>query len=113
MLHDDLFAQDTPDERWLVAVAARRWVILTKDTAIRRTPFELGALLGVGAAAFLLSRADLSGERAGAAFVAALPRMRRALRRFEPAIVASVDSTGAVTVTHARGARLAHAKRLK
>ena len=87
-IHDDLLAQDTDDEEWLPMVAARGWVVLSKDPAI-------------------------SGIQAGAALVAALPRIRKAVRRFDVTVVGSVDMTGSVTVMWASGVRLARPVRLK
>ena len=51
-IHDDHFAPDTPDTVWLAEVGARGWVVLTKDSRIRRHPLELQALLAT----------DLTGE---------------------------------------------------
>lgn len=35
-VHDDHFAPDTPDIVWLAEVGARGWIVLTKDSRIRR-----------------------------------------------------------------------------
>ena len=42
-VHDDYFAQKTPDIEWLVAVGERGWVAITKDQNIRRNPLERAA----------------------------------------------------------------------
>lgn len=44
--HRDHFAQDEQDETWLPAVAARGWVIVTRDFAIQRRPAERAAWIG-------------------------------------------------------------------
>ena len=59
--HDDHFAPDTPDTAWLAEVGARGWVVLTKDSRIRRHPMELQALLAANVAAFMLTTTDLTG----------------------------------------------------
>ena len=43
-IHDDLLAQDTDDEEWLPMVAARGWVVLSKDPAMRHSPLVAEAL---------------------------------------------------------------------
>ncbi len=80
--HDDHFAQNTPDEEWLVEVGRRGWVILTKDKDIRHNELERRAILHANAACFMLGRGDVSAATMGRTWIAALPRMRRALRRF-------------------------------
>ncbi len=40
-IHDEHFEQQTDDEIWLAAVAAERWIVLTKDERIRYRPLEL------------------------------------------------------------------------
>ena len=41
--HRDHFAPDAPDAAWIPEIAARRWVIVTRDFAIQRRPGELAA----------------------------------------------------------------------
>lgn len=101
--HDDFFAQNTPDAEWLVDVARRGWVILTKDKDIRRNEIERVAIVRARAACFMLGRGDLSAPRMGRTFVAALPRMRRALRRFGLPLAASVNLAGELRMLLADG----------
>ncbi len=112
-IHDDLLAQDTDDEEWLPMVAARGWVVLSKDPAMRRSPLVVEALRAAGAAVFHLANGQISGIQSGAALVATMPRIRKAVRRFDVTVVGSVDMTGSVTVMWASGARLARPVRLK
>lgn len=98
--HDDLFAQDTDDEVWLPVVGEKNWVVLTKDVRIRRDSLPRRALLRANVAAFVLARGDVSGSVMAAAFVAALPPMKKALRRFHLPFIASVTVAGAVTLMH-------------
>jgi hypothetical protein len=79
--HDDLFPQDTPDEDWLVDVGQRGWVVLAKDAKIRTNANEREAVLSARVALFSLGNGSASGREMGATFVAALPQIRRSLRR--------------------------------
>jgi hypothetical protein len=111
--HDDIFAQDTNDEEWLAEVGKRGWVVLTKDVLIGRDSLQRRALLAASVAAFVPARGDVTGGVMAAAFVAALPRMKKALRRFDAPFIASVKLAGEVAVMHdARGA-IAPPKRIK
>jgi hypothetical protein len=69
-------------------------VVLTKDTRIRRRELERRALHAAGLRVFALSAGNLSGADQAAAFVRALPRMRRLARRPGP-FIARVTATGA------------------
>lgn len=111
--HDDHFAQNTPDTDWLSEVGQRGWVVLTKDKNIRANELERTALVHANVACFMLGRGDLSGTAMGALFVQALPRIRKALRRFAVPLVASVSAAGGVRVLLAEGNWLAPPKELK
>lgn len=112
-VHDDHFAKNTPDTEWLAAVAARGWVVLTKDPAIRTNEVERAALLSAAVVAFMLGRGNLDAPAMGAAFTQAMSAMKKALRRFEPPVIATVHATGEVTVLWAEGRRLATPLRVK
>lgn len=73
-VHDAHFAPDTPDTRWLIEVGARDWVVLTKDSRIRRHPLELQALLAANIAAFMVTATDLTGADMGRLLAAAIPK---------------------------------------
>lgn len=96
--HDDLFPQDTDDVVYLREVGESGWVLLTKDKNIRRNELERAALIGNGVAAFVLTGGNLTGTQMAEAFVVALPRIKRALLRFEPPFVATVSAAGAVSI---------------
>jgi predicted nuclease of predicted toxin-antitoxin system len=101
--HDDHFAVDTPDADWLVDVARRGWVILTKDKDIRRNELERLAIVNSRAACFMLGRGDVSAATMGTTFIAALPNIRRVLRRFHVPIAASVNLAGQLRVLLGEG----------
>ena len=53
-VHDDHFAQNTPDQEWLPEIGKRRWVLLTKDMRIQTNAIERRTLLDNKVAAFML-----------------------------------------------------------
>jgi hypothetical protein len=111
--HDDHFSPGASDQTWLAAVGAQAWVVLSKDDRIRRNPVERDALQTAGVAAFFLGRSDLRGEQMAAAFVAARPAIKKALRRFAIPFIASVSVSGDVHIFESDGERYASPKRLK
>ena len=54
------YPRDAKDVDWIPEVAARGWVILTKDKNIRRTSLELEAVLASDARFFTLGKASYS-----------------------------------------------------
>lgn len=110
----DAFEHDVRDEIWLPTVGANGWAVLTKDKWIRRRANELGALQNAGVGAFILAAKGLNGQQMAAAFVAALPRMRRFLRTYARGdghfFVARVSPSGDVELTHG-GTRKASIRR--
>lgn len=113
IVHDDEFAQDTEDVVWLQEVSRRGWVILTKDANVRRNELERTAILESRATVFTLGRGDLRAERMAQVFSLSLPLVRRALRRFGPALVATVTTSGALRVHVADGRPLPKPLELK
>jgi predicted nuclease of predicted toxin-antitoxin system len=111
--HADHFAPDAPDAEWLGEAGRRGWVVLTKDKAVRRNALELAAIRESGVACFSLGRGDLKAEQMVVAFVAARPRMEKALRRFELPMTASVTASGHVSVLLVEGEVLQQPKSIK
>jgi hypothetical protein len=98
-LHHELFSEGTDDPAWLRALAERReFVVLTKDSRIRRRALERDALEAAGLKVFALSSGNLPGAEQAAAFVRALPKIRR-LARMPGPFIARVTATGAVALT--------------
>jgi hypothetical protein len=112
-VHDDLFEQSTADADWLVEIGRRGWVVLTKDKNIRVNAIERIALVQAQVACFMLGRGDLTGAAMGKAFVDALPRIRRVLRRYDVPLAASVNARGGVRVLLADGTWLDPPKDVK
>jgi hypothetical protein len=94
IIHDDIFPQDAEDTTWLPEVARRGWAVLTKDRHIRTRRTEVAELVAAGVAAFVITKADMSGDEMASAFVAALPSMQRMLARKPRPFIARVSSGG-------------------
>jgi hypothetical protein len=106
-IHDDHFQQDTPDTDWLTAVGARQWVVLTKDSRIRRHPLEMEALLSSGVAAFILTASGLTGREMATAIVDAMPKIERLITKQVRPFVATISRSGDVTLKAGGGRRSA------
>jgi hypothetical protein len=78
-VHDDHFAAEEVDVNWLAVCGARRWVVVTKDFAIRGNPAEIAALDRAGVHAIFLRGRKQPVEYAIANFAAALPMDARTL----------------------------------
>lgn len=103
--HDDRFAPDTPDVAWLTEAGALRWVVLTKDSRIRRHPLELDALVSAGVAAFMLTATGITGDEMAAVFVRGLPRMTQLVRTRTRPFIATVTGSGAISIIAGGGRR--------
>ncbi len=97
-IHDDHFAPDTPDTVWLAEVGARGWVVLTKDSRIRRHPLELQALLAANVAAFMLTATELTGADMGSLLVTTLPRLTTLVRSRARPFIATISRQGQVAI---------------
>ncbi len=95
-IHKDHFAPDAQDADWLREVGRRRWVVLTKDKMLRHRQIEISALREAGVRAFILTSGNLKAVDMAEAFVKALPRMRRLLKKERGGFVAKVTRAGAV-----------------
>ena len=97
-IHDDHFASDTPDTVWLAEVGTRGWVVLTKDSRIRRHPLELQSLLAANVAAFMLTATDLTGADMGRLLVTAIARLTTLVRSRARPFIATISRQGQVTI---------------
>ncbi len=98
-MHLSHFKQDEDDIVWLPQVAARNWVLFTKDKKLRKRPNERALLLEAGLRSFILVSGQLNGQQMAEAFVTAMPHIRKILTTQPPPFVARVERTGKVTVT--------------
>jgi hypothetical protein len=106
LVHHDLFRQDELDQTWLTKVGENGWIGFSKDDAIRRRPIEIAAIQAVGAVIFIFGSANVPGPKIGLAFQVALPRIRRAVKRFSPAVIGRVNQAGEVSVMWANSVQL-------
>lgn len=95
-IHDDHFAADATDEAWLADVGKRGWIVLTKDDRIRYRVTERTALESARVKAFVLTSSQLQGADMAAAFVKALPRIKRLISSYAPPFIGRVSRTGDV-----------------
>ena len=102
VVHHELFQPGTEDSVWLAALAEHPdWLVLTKDRQIQRRPLEQQAYLNARLRVFALTSANLTGEEQAAAFVRALPKIRRLAQRRGP-FIAKVTAGGVVQVVMSR-----------
>lgn len=95
--HDEVFVQNTPDVDWLAEAGRQGWIVLTKDSAIRRNPHERDMFRQARARVFALTRKDLSGQQMADIFVAALPGMEKRAANIEPPFLFTVSVAGEFT----------------
>ncbi|HTA77452.1 MAG TPA: hypothetical protein VK791_09870 [bacterium] len=97
-IHDDHFEPDAPDEKWIVEVGQKNWIILTKDSMIlHRTP-ELLAILKGNARMYVLASANVTAARMAEIFIKAASKIEKSIPHQIPPYVAKVHTTGSVEV---------------
>ena len=69
--HDELFAEDTPDEEWLTRAGREGWIVLTKDKLIRKRRLERDALIAANVRAFVFTGGNMSGVEMAESIVGA------------------------------------------
>jgi PIN like domain len=84
------------DQKWLLEVGRRGWVVLTKDKCIRSNQLEIRALLDSGAPCFALTSGSIKGERMGEIFTKAMPETKAFLVMHTPPYVAIVNGSAKV-----------------
>lgn len=94
--HDDQFPQDTPDADWLATASAKGWIVLTKDSAIRRNPMERSAYREAHARVFVLTSQNMTAADMAAAFIAAMPRILARVEDTQAPFVFAVRRNGDV-----------------
>lgn len=97
-LHDDHFADDTADEVWLAEVGVRCWVVLTKDKAIRRKPWERQVVMEAKVRLFTLPSGNMTGQEMAETFLENRLRMARFLKQQDAPFVAVVSRGGIMLV---------------
>lgn len=81
---------------WLTRAGSLDWIVLTRDKYIRYRTSEKEALLAAGVRTFVLTSGNLTAEGMAEAFLNALPRMDRLVRKTRPPFIARVSRDGRV-----------------
>ena len=76
-VHDDYFAQATPDSDWIPEVGRRGWVLITKDQNIRHNPLELATYHAATLRGFVVTGKDMGAKDLADLLVLRLPGMAR------------------------------------
>jgi hypothetical protein len=96
-VHRDYYPPNCTDDVWLPAVAARGWVILTKDKKIRYRSNELAAVKVSGAKVFVLvAKQDLDAQGIVDAITSAAKAMARLCSKETAPFIAKIQSGGRV-----------------
>lgn len=96
--HGQHFAPGTEDSVWLPFVGQQGWIVLTKDKRIRFNQLEKAAVRRYRVREFYFSSGNYSGAEMAETLVAALPKMIRAVRKYEPPFIASISKLGNVDI---------------
>jgi hypothetical protein len=95
-MHRDHFEEDAVDVAWLPTIAARGWVILSKD---QYNHLERLAIKNAKGRAFLLVPAGLKGAEQAGIISKALPAMLRMLDLTKPPFLGKIYRDGSVHLT--------------
>ena len=93
----DHFEEAAPDVEWIEKAAAEHWVVLTKDSEIRRHPIERMAIQNSGLRVFSLTRGNWTSQEMAQAFIAAATRIVNLLKKARGPFVARISKGGAIT----------------
>jgi hypothetical protein len=85
------YAHDTEDAVWIPEVAAKHWVILTKDRAIRRDSIELGAALVSRAFYFTLGGGNYAAKEMGSIILHHLATIEALVRHRQAPVIAQLN----------------------
>lgn len=90
-MQEEGFAQDVEDCDWIPDIAARGWIIITKDKNIRRDTLELRAVMASRARYFTLGKADRSATEMVAIVLRHRPTIERLVQHRTPPVVAQIN----------------------
>jgi len=96
--HRDFFARGTPDETWLMFVAERGWIVLTKDKRNRYNEIERDALRRHRVREFYFGSGNFNGSEMAQALLGAVPQMKELSRIHGAPLVGSITRSGHVTI---------------
>jgi len=93
----DHFLDGAPDVEWISRAANEGWVVLTKDSAIRRRPNERLAIQNSGLRVFTLTRGTWTADDMAHAFIAAGRRIAKTLKLHPGPFIARITKTGEIS----------------
>lgn len=96
----DVLPQDAKDPEWAAYAGQHGMIVLTKDSAIKRKPNEVAAIMTAGIAVFTLARGNLTADEMIKAFKQALPKIDRVLQRLSPPFIVSLTKTGEISTVY-------------
>lgn len=94
--HHERFAPACPDTDWMKVAGQNRWIVITRDQAIRRKPNELKAFRDAGLVMFALASGNASAEDTARLVVELYPKLLRKARASKPPAMFSVTLSGAI-----------------
>lgn len=98
-VYADHFDPGVPDVVWLPIVGEKRWVVITKDKAIRRKPWEREKVMASCVQMFTLPNGNMTGEQMGRVVAESRLRMARFLHGRPGAFIASISPTAVTLLT--------------
>ena len=96
-VHDDHFPQETEDLVWIPAVAARGWVLITRDQNIRYNALERAAYRSARLRGFIVTGKGMGGAEFAELMVACLPRMTRKVAHAQGPLLYTISRGGTFT----------------
>jgi hypothetical protein len=93
-VHDDHFPQETEDVVWIPAIAARGWVLITRDQNIRYNALERAAYSSAKLRGFIVTGKGMGGAEFAELMVACLPRMTRKVSRAQGPLLYTISRGG-------------------
>jgi hypothetical protein len=96
-VHDDHFPQETEDVVWIPAIAARGWVLVTRDQHIRYNALERAAYASAKLRGFIVTGKGMGGTEFAELMVACLPQMTRKVARVQGPLLYTISRGGNFT----------------
>jgi hypothetical protein len=93
-VHADHFVDGEKDEVWLAAVGKKRWIVVSKDDAIRRREIERQALVKARVRALFLASCDTTGVQNAEIILRALSRIERMVVPAKGSMIMLVHADG-------------------
>lgn len=93
-VHADHFDDTEKDEVWLAWVGKRRWIVISKDDAIRRREIERRELVKARVRAVFLASCDTSGLQNATIILKALSRIEKTVVPAKGPMIVLVHANG-------------------